>query len=233
MPIVPQETEKRRTYYRCRLGRSRLDRLFAMAAEGTAGNYVVSTQYGSTRYRAGTLAELVTLVEAGHTPGEWTNLTVDLVDPQHERNISVALGLREIELRFYGADTTWVYGQDARLRELLTSYDGTLDPNTGRAEVSAYLTLSIGFLVFTAAAGTGVLSQTMSITTEGLGTVTAVAGLMWVFSWIKERATAHKWSVAAEVTSGSPLTRYSAGSWLTGFATVAGIFAAIATVAGR
>ncbi|MFD0118887.1 hypothetical protein ACFVZL_12850 [Streptomyces sp. NPDC058320] len=80
---------------------------------------MVSTQHGSTRYRSETLGELVTLVEAAHAPGMWTNLTFDLSDPQRQRNVSVTPDLRRIEVRFYGADTTWVYGQDARLRELL------------------------------------------------------------------------------------------------------------------
>ncbi|WP_345656606.1 hypothetical protein [Streptomyces siamensis] len=244
MPIVPHETEKQCIYYRCRLGRGRLDRLFAVALEGTAGDAVVSTQRRSTRYRAETLDQLVALVEAANAPGDpgvWTNLTLDLSDPQHRRSVTLTLDLKRTELCISGADATWVYGQDARLREMLESYDGKTNPEADRSEMIIFLLISVLFLFWTVVFLLGKGPQNEEASSGGFfAALTAGSAATCLFYWVKYQLTAHKWRVAEEVTSGSPWSRLSLQArfaWAVGIATVvAGIgtvVSAVADVVGR
>jgi hypothetical protein len=209
MSLVPRETEKRCTHYRCRLGREDLDRLFAVALEGTAGEVTVSTQRASTTYRAATLDALVTLVDTANATGVWADLTLDLTDPEHRRSVTVTLGLKEAEIRLSGSDTTWVYGQDARLREMLESYDGNTDPNLGPQGAIAYLATSFAFLVVTVSSLLNADSASKLLPPGISALLATTSGILFAWARFKSRETAHKWSVTEEVASGSPWSRLS------------------------
>src|SRR5262245_10912187 len=136
MPLMtpPQQTTQRLVFYKCRLGRRELDRLFAVASEGTPVDSVnVSTQRANTRFRQPSIGELVDAVEQANVPGDrdvWSNLALEAGDIEGARYIRISIDLQRAEVEVSGEDATWVYGQAARLRELFIEH---ADPEPGKS----------------------------------------------------------------------------------------------------
>ncbi|MGW0543312.1 hypothetical protein ACWD0D_23760 [Streptomyces griseoincarnatus] len=124
----PQQTELRRVYYQCRLGRSELDRLFAVAAEGIPDTGItVSTQRGDTRFRQSDLSSLLDAVSQANVPGDpnqWSNITFEAEGENESRKVSIAIDQERVEMHLAGSDATWAYGQKARLEKLLEGAGG-------------------------------------------------------------------------------------------------------------
>ncbi|MEU7431223.1 hypothetical protein AB0B07_10270 [Streptomyces sioyaensis] len=128
MTSMTQQTEVRHVFHGCRLGRSELDRLLNLAPEGIpAASASVSTQRDSTRYSAGTLADLVDSLHdanaSGHL-GTWNNLMQHAGDPGGDRKVTISIELERVVVQVSGRDATWVYGQAARLQLLLEAAGG-------------------------------------------------------------------------------------------------------------
>ncbi|GAA3371250.1 hypothetical protein GCM10020367_21150 [Streptomyces sannanensis] len=122
------ETELRLVFYRCRLGRSELDRIFNQAPDGIpAASVSVSTQRESTRYSAGALADLIDSIRNANAPGNldiWDNVTLEAADPAGDRKVTVAIDTERVEVQVSGRDATWAHGQAARLELLLEGAGG-------------------------------------------------------------------------------------------------------------
>ncbi|MFD6330834.1 hypothetical protein ACFWGI_14835 [Streptomyces niveus] len=123
-----QETELRHVYYQCRLGRSEIDRIFAVAVEGIPEpGVVVSTQRGETRFRQATLVDLLDAVAQANVPGdleELSNLRCEAGDEGIGRRVSISMDLERLEVHLAGLDATWAYGQAARLARLIQATGG-------------------------------------------------------------------------------------------------------------
>jgi hypothetical protein len=147
MVTASQQTEVRLVFRYCRLGRSELDRIFSLAPEGiAAANTVVSTQRDSTRYSAGTLAELVDFVQQANASGNldaWDNLSQKAADAAGERMVNISMDGERVIVQASGRDATWVHGQAARLELLLEGAGGRkqdhdLDKKNDKRNVLAF-----------------------------------------------------------------------------------------------
>jgi hypothetical protein len=154
-----QQTSKRLVFANCRLGRSELDRIFAVASEGIAATQVgVATQRHDTRYEAGSLADLIDSLAAANAPGDLnslTNVTLHAEDDSSGRKAVITIDTERTVVVVEGADATWVLGQAARLEMLIRQSGGVLvtdDTSARRPEsMTAYL-LSLSW-VLTVAGG--------------------------------------------------------------------------------
>ncbi|MGW6557933.1 hypothetical protein [Streptomyces hydrogenans] len=129
MSTATQQTEVRTVYATCRLGKSELARLFALAPEGIPANDVqISTQRDSTRYSSGTFSDLVNHVSGSTASGnlaKWDNLQLDASDSAGDRKVILKLDKQRVEVQVAGADATWVHGQAARIELLLEGAGGS------------------------------------------------------------------------------------------------------------
>jgi hypothetical protein len=136
MVAPTQHDEVRKVYVTCRLGKSELNRLFDLAPEGIpAASVSISTQRDSTRYSAGTLADLVDHVRNSNASGNlnaWDNLTLEAADNSGDRRIGISIDTERVEVQVSGRDATWVHGQAARLELFLKGAGGRLkrEPET-------------------------------------------------------------------------------------------------------
>ncbi|WP_326730241.1 hypothetical protein [Streptomyces phaeochromogenes] len=116
-------------YVECQLGRSDVDRLFAVALEGITPAVVqVSTQRDATRYTAANLGDLIASLEVanvGSLNGPWPNLALEANEASGTRRVKVAIDVERAEFDLSGSDQTWVFGQAARLQLLLNSVGGS------------------------------------------------------------------------------------------------------------
>ncbi|WP_432190163.1 hypothetical protein [Streptomyces sp. Tue6028] len=128
MVTASQQTEVRIVFRYCRLGRSELDRIFSLAPEGiSAANTVVSTQRDSTRYNAGSLADLIDSLQQANASGHldvWDNLSQYAADAAGERLVNISMDSERVVVQVSGRDATWVHGQAARLVLLLEGAGG-------------------------------------------------------------------------------------------------------------
>lgn len=128
-----QQTSVQLMYKECRYGRSDIDRLFAVAAQGIGtASIQVSAQRGSTRYAAATVDDLIAALTAANVPGvtsRWPNLSLEASDSAGARRVVISIDDERTEVNVSGADETWVYGQAARIQILLASVGGR-EPTT-------------------------------------------------------------------------------------------------------
>ncbi|MFF4430629.1 hypothetical protein ACFYZ4_15840 [Streptomyces sp. NPDC001513] len=131
MTLPSQQTEMRLLFYRCRIGRSDLDRIFGVASESIpAASVEFSTQMASTRYRQQTLADLVDAIQIANPAPistAWGNLRLEASDDSLRRQVAVLIEEDRVSVELSGGDATWVYGQAARLREILGDLGGSED----------------------------------------------------------------------------------------------------------
>lgn len=119
-----QQTNLRKVFYQCQLGKSDLDSLFAMACEGIALPQVkISTNAGETLFWKPSLEELVESVQrdAPEINGDWANLTLQADTASQERGVKISIDKERTEVNFSGSDTTWAFGQIARVEKFLVS----------------------------------------------------------------------------------------------------------------
>ncbi|MEE4420897.1 hypothetical protein [Streptomyces bugieae] len=119
-----QQTDLHKIFYQCRLGRDDIERMFAMACEGIPAPAVrVSTVAGNTRFWKPTLQDLVTAVHdnAPEIGAHWTNLSLDASSPSLVRGVRITIDKERTEVNVSGSDTTWAFGQVARIEKFLTS----------------------------------------------------------------------------------------------------------------
>ncbi len=114
-------TTSRFEYRTYKVGRSLLDRVFAVASEGAGeGRLEFSTTRNGTTLQRGTLEELVSAVADSPTPGDpeiWDNL--DFSSRTDAGSVSIDIHERWLSVTVRGSDATWVHGQAARIRALL------------------------------------------------------------------------------------------------------------------
>ncbi|MGW0554783.1 hypothetical protein ACWDZ6_11360 [Streptomyces sp. NPDC002926] len=119
-----QQTNLRKVFYQCQLGKSDLDSLFAMACEGIPLPQVkISTTAGVTLIWKPSLGELVESVrrDAPEIHGDWANLTLQADTASEERGVKISIDKERTEVNVSGSDTTWAYGQIARIEKFLVS----------------------------------------------------------------------------------------------------------------
>lgn len=211
MNVPPCVTEKRLVYYRCRMGRRRLDRLIAVAVERIPDDAVVfSTQRGSTRYRQNALDALVQAIQQANGPNDpevWADIMVEGADSLGSRGISLRVDQESVEIEVSGSDTTWVYGQEARLKEMLTAFDGTLAPNPAGRELFTASVITIYFTVLSLLSLAGVLGRSERGSTVVAGIYAVIGAGFCAWYWVKILATKQKWSVTGDVSAGSGLVK--------------------------
>ncbi|MFD4342355.1 hypothetical protein ACFWPP_34840 [Streptomyces anulatus] len=121
VPAHRDYTSSRFEYRTYKLGRSLLDRLFAVASEGANANEVsYSTKRSGTTFTRGSLEDLVSAVAASPTPGD-PEIWSDLRFQYHHGSKSVDIDINDHWMRvsIHGDDATWVHGQAARMRALV------------------------------------------------------------------------------------------------------------------
>lgn len=98
--------------------------MFAMACEGIPRPEVkVSTIAGETLFWKPSLEELVAAVQrdAPEIQGDWANLTLQAGTSSGERGVKIAIDRDRVEVNISGSDTTWAFGQIARVEKFLIS----------------------------------------------------------------------------------------------------------------
>lgn len=119
-----RQTDLYKIFYQCRLGKGDLERLTAMACEGIPLPEVkIATKAGHTQFWKPTLLELVDTVhdEAPEINTDWTNLTVEASTPSSERGVKIVIDGHRTQAYTFGSDTTWAFGQIARIEKFLIS----------------------------------------------------------------------------------------------------------------
>jgi hypothetical protein len=83
----------------------------------------VSTTAGETLFWKPSLSELIDNVQhdAPEIHEDWTNLTLQASTDSQERGVKISIDKERTEVNVTGSDTTWVYGQIARIEKFLVS----------------------------------------------------------------------------------------------------------------
>ncbi|MGW2339100.1 hypothetical protein [Streptomyces sp. NPDC001661] len=113
-------------YYGCRFGRGQLNRMAEIMEDGLPpGSVTFETRFGTYRFEASTLAQLVADVTSSPdvaVPDQWDNLTIKAPGPGAGTGVTVAIdGDRTAVTVEAQAHATWAYGLEARLRVFLTT----------------------------------------------------------------------------------------------------------------
>ncbi|WP_371529551.1 hypothetical protein OG302_29550 [Streptomyces sp. NBC_01283] len=147
-----QQTNLRKVFYQCQLGKSDLDSLFAMACEGIPLPEVkISTTAGETLFWKPSLEELVESVhrEAPEIHEDWANLTLQADTTSRERGVKISIDKERTEVNFSGSDTTWAYGQIARIEKFLVSRGAVFSsPRYENFITFTMLAFFVGFGIF-------------------------------------------------------------------------------------
>ncbi|WP_157877367.1 hypothetical protein [Streptomyces odonnellii] len=212
-----QQTEVRTVYITCRLGKSELNRLFSLAPEGIpAASVSISTQRDSTRYRAGTLTDLVDHVRNSNASGNlnvWDNLALEAADTTGDRMSAINIDTERVVVQVSGTDATWVHGQAARIKLLLEAAGGTekgaLRARKDLLTMTKALVIAIPMFAISFLTGGRVFPEEQL--TENMQrdyyvaicTMVGTFGLYWIGFKIVERASRALLIPTAEVPHGS------------------------------
>lgn len=222
-----QQTDLRKVFYQCQLGEGDLNSLFSMACEGIPLPEVkVSTIAGNTRFWKPTLHELVMSVQrdAPEIYGDWTNLTLQAGTASQERAVKITIDKERTEVNVSGSDTTWAFGQIARLESFLVSRGAVFSSPRYENKVTLFsfaffLALGAFFLIH------GVDDDTVAdcvqraknssrndVIFNSFMTVTFAFGLLFpFFQLLQRRASRARLRVDADVPRGSWWSRLSSG----------------------
>ncbi|MFJ4360639.1 hypothetical protein ACIP25_30670 [Streptomyces massasporeus] len=179
-------TSNRFEFYTYRLGRSQLDRLFSIAAEGFRPEQLkFETERGGTSFTRSTLEELVSSVAASPLPGdpdEWSNLSFQAIEDW--KHISIDITRHWLRVSISGPDATWVHGQAARLKAIVEPVAGTIRPSELRSRRAAKISLAAGLLAGLAAFLIG--QGTPDLTTGGAitGAIMVATVMGTIVFWI-------------------------------------------------
>ncbi|MFB6960807.1 hypothetical protein ACFCYB_28275 [Streptomyces sp. NPDC056309] len=228
-PATPsgQQTELHKIFYQCRLGKDDLERMFAMACEGIpAPDIKISTVAGNTRFWKTALQDLVAMVHesAPEAKEEWTNLTLEANTASQERGVRIIIDKERTEVKTSGSDTTWAFGQIARIENFLVSRGAVFSSPRYENKVM-YLAIAffIGFgtfLLFRGVDGESsayCLKRAQNPTKDdviynSLVFVTFSFGLLFpLYQILKRRAVRARINVDENLPSGSWWSRLSAG----------------------
>ncbi|WP_406393944.1 hypothetical protein [Streptomyces sp. NBC_00887] len=160
-----QQTDLRKVFYQCRLGRDDLERMFNMACEGIDSPTIeVSTVSGSTRFWETTISSLVTTVQSQSTESgdDWTNLELKAESPGRERTVSIKIATDRTEYDVSGSDAVWAYGQSARIENFLTRRGAVKKSPKYEAKISfgfIFVFLIIGTFFVIAESGPDTVSE--------------------------------------------------------------------------
>ncbi|MGW3713952.1 hypothetical protein ACWDN6_27770 [Streptomyces albogriseolus] len=142
-------TSSRFQFYTYRVGRSQLDRLFSIAAEGFAPDVIkFETERSGTRLIRSTLEELVSAVAESSLPGDpniWENLTFRAVNT--ENHIFIMINELSFSASVSGPDATWVHGQTARLKAIIQPIAGETQPWQLRHRRAGKIGMVAGLLI--------------------------------------------------------------------------------------
>ncbi|WP_228921811.1 hypothetical protein [Streptomyces sp. DH7] len=150
-----QQTNLRKVFYQCRLGRDDLERMFNMACEGIdSPTMEVSTVSGSTTFRETTISSLVTTVSTQSTESgdDWTNLELKAESPGRDKAFSIKIATDRTEYNVSASDAVWTYGQSARIENFLNRRGAVKESPKYAAKISfgfifAFLTIGAFFVM--------------------------------------------------------------------------------------
>ncbi|MER7201431.1 MULTISPECIES: hypothetical protein [unclassified Streptomyces] len=135
-------------YYGCRFGRAQLNKLSDMVEDDLPpGSVSFATQFGTSPFRAGSLAALVADVEASPDVAvnrPWDNLTIAVQGPAPDSVCKIEIDSDRTALAVETpTDSTWARGIEARVSEFLTAQAaGRLEqpspPSAKRLRTSIY-----------------------------------------------------------------------------------------------
>jgi hypothetical protein len=231
-----QQTEIRVVFYRCRIGRSDLDRIFGVAVEGISPDAItVSTQMDSTRYSQQTLEELISAIQVANPMPHstaWSNLRLEATDESNRRRVKLLIEDDRVSVELSGEDPTWTYGQSARFREMLTALGGTEGSRPrGYAHnvfmacvATVFLTVYMVDIARTPPSEIRILDR--PIATIAIALVIAFVCNSFLETWANQAAL----DVKGEVQRGSWWSRLSTTLKVSTITAVAGIVAAVAAV---
>ncbi|MFD7163112.1 hypothetical protein [Streptomyces violascens] len=222
-----QQTNLRRVFYQCQLGKSDLDSLFSMACEGIPLPQVkISTTAGETLFWKSSLEELIESVsrDVPEIHEDWANLTLQADAASQERGVQIGIDKERTEVSVSGSDTTWAYGQMARIEKFLVSRGAVF--SSPRYENA----VTFGFLIFLVALGAfllihGVHGDTAAecvkraknaSTNDVAFSVSMVAAfsfgfLFLFFQFLKRRISRARLKVGADISRDSWWSRLSNG----------------------
>ncbi|MFJ6578397.1 hypothetical protein ACIQMY_20800 [Streptomyces sp. NPDC091368] len=220
MATPTQQTELRSVYVTCRLGKSELNRLFSLAPEGIpAASVEISSQRDSTRYRAGTLTDLVNHVGSSNASGNlnvWDNLQLDAADASGDRKVTLKIDTERTEVQVSGTDATWVHGQAARVQLFLRGTGGRFRQKPRTAWLIKLLQFLIAMLTPLALLSLyawsrvyvpGVSERTRLV---GLAICLALYGFLLIGQWFARRANRAVLQPTADIPQGSWWSRATA-----------------------
>jgi hypothetical protein len=134
-------TSSRLDFWTYRVGRSHLDRILSIAAEGfNADQLEFTTERSGTRMTRPTLEELISAVAASSLPGDpnsWDNLRFEAYGDR--RTVSIDISELMLRVSVSGPDATWVHGQIARFKAILDPIAGEVHPATKRSRTALRL----------------------------------------------------------------------------------------------
>ncbi|WP_141698447.1 hypothetical protein [Streptomyces lushanensis] len=153
MPEPRDFTMSRLQFHTYKVGRSLLDRLFAVASEGVNPEQLeFSTTRSGTTFTRKSLEELVSAVAASPTPGDpeiWSEL--DFSYYEIERSVRIDFSTLGVRVSIRSGDATWVHGQAARIRALLEPVAGEERPWVKQSRTARRIGLVAGGLAWVAA----------------------------------------------------------------------------------
>ncbi|MFC9248052.1 hypothetical protein ACFT7S_29725 [Streptomyces sp. NPDC057136] len=239
-----QQTDLRKVFYQCRLGRDDLERMFSMACEGIPLPEVrISTVAANTRFWKTNLPDLVETVRSGapELNQDWNNLSLEADTASQERGVKIIIDKDRTEVNVSGSDTTWAFGQIARIENFLVSR-GAVFSSPRYENIVAYI-----FLAFFLGAGTFFLvrgvdddsaAECMKRVREAssgrgafdlaLIALYTVGALIPSYQLMKRRASRAQLKVEENVASGSWWSRLSAGERIAAIGIPVAVIAALA-----
>ncbi|MET8190083.1 MULTISPECIES: hypothetical protein [unclassified Streptomyces] len=241
-----QQTDLRKVFYQCRLGRDDLERMFEMACEGIESpNVKISTVASSTRYWDSSLAELVATVqsEAAEPDDAWSNISLEAKSSGGERLVSITIDIERAEFNVSGSDAVWAYGQSARLDNFLVKRGAVTQSPKYEAKVSLIFVsffLLIGSLFLFADSGDETVAECVRKAQEARENSLVVNSLMGVLMtlglagaiipMLKRRALRAQLRVNSNVPGGGWWFRLSAGERIAAVGVPIAILAAVGAI---
>ncbi|WP_157901110.1 hypothetical protein [Streptomyces davaonensis] len=222
-----QQTDVRKVYYQCRLGQSELERMFGVACEGISSPEVqISTVVGSTRFWNSNLADLIATLQANapEPSGKWTNISMEAKNASMERSVSISIDTERTEFNFSGSDSTWVYGQSARLESFLGAHGAVRNSPKYEAKISvvfAVFFIGVGALWAFGDLGKETVEECIQRAAESkenqlafniiMGALLSFGVLFILFQFLKRRSLRAQLRINSAVADGTWWSRLSVG----------------------
>ncbi|MER6374854.1 hypothetical protein ABT255_42330 [Streptomyces mirabilis] len=224
-------------YFHTRVGRTELDKLFLVAAEGApAGTVSVRCTVGNAHLQEDTLDDLIAARAAlpyvsNRTP--WTALTFER-DEGAARYIGIEFkdGLVTVTVR--SGEPIWTHGQAHRLGEILREAHGATAPRPYKRQLgqTAGMLITLVTLWILNAQTPGFSHDPLYVFMQGLLAATGALGFASLIRvWLRLRSSRAVLNVTADVQWGSAWSRLSSGDRIAVVSAVIGGLTLIATAA--